>query len=478
MVSYVFAAAFAAGLVSAGSPHVHQRHAALHKAPSYDAPKFPVPEKANATCGCTTYTTTWYGEATLGPPAPVEVKKTTTILNIVTTTATIYAAHPSSSTTSEAPKQPPVYAPKPEEQKSSTSAAPVAPTYAAKPQAPAAKPEAPPSYNAPAPKQPPVYAPKPEEQKSSTSAAPVAPTYAAKPQAPAAKPEAPPSYNAPAPKNNGGKSPITPSGNKWAMTYTPYTDSGACKDTSSVHADIASIKAMGFNTVRLYATDCSGVQNVGSACTSVGMNLIMGIYIDAAGLLPAYAQLSELTAWGKTNGWDKVEMVVAGNEAVFNGFCSAADLANFINDVKTAFKAAGYSGPVTTTEPLNIIQENAATFCPVVDVIAANLHPFFNGGVAAADAGEFVKSQMDLLSQACHGEKEAYCLETGWPSEGNANGAAIPGVSEQKQAVDSIVSVIGGKCAIFSFENDGWKHPGDLNVEQHFGCSSIFKDLF
>ncbi|EME38362.1 glycoside hydrolase family 17 protein [Dothistroma septosporum NZE10] len=468
MVSYALAAAaFAAGLASAGNPHAHPRHAALHKAPpSNEASDVPVPEMANATCGCTTYTTTWYGEATWVPPPPSppeeeEEKSTTTIVNVITTTATIYATHPES--TSEAPK-PPVYTPKAEEKSSSssssssTSAAPAAPTYVEKPEAPAAKYEALPSYNAPAAK-------------------PQAP--AAKLESPAAKPPvaAPPSYNAPISPNNSSKAAIAPTGNKWTMTYTPYTSSGACKDATAVHADIASIKAMGFSTVRLYATDCSGIQNVGSACASIGMKMIMGIYIDASGLLPAYAQLSELTSWGKTNGWDKVEMVVAGNEAVFNGYVSASELAGFVGDVKSAFKLAGYTGPVTTTEPLNIIQEYASTFCAAVDVIAANLHPFFNGGVVAADAGAFVKSQLESLSQACNGEKEAYCLETGWPSGGTANGVAVPGASQQKQAVDSIVNAIGSKSAIFSFENDGWKHPGDLGVEQFFGCSSIFSDL-
>lgn len=260
------------------------------------------------------------------------------------------------------------------------------------------------------------------------------------------------------------------------MTYTPYTSSGQCKSASDVASDIASIKSKGFTTVRLYATDCSGVENVGSACKSNGLKMIMGIYIDASGLSNGYAQISELTSWGQSNGWDNVEMVVAGNEAIFNGYCTASELAGFLGDVKSKFSAAGFTGPVTTTETLGVIQENSDVICAAVDVIAANIHPFFNADITATGAGDFVSSQLSLLSDACGGSKEAYNLETGWPSAGDANGAAVPGVANQQIAVDAIVAAAGSKSAIFSFENDDWKSPGDLGVEQFWGCASLFPD--
>lgn len=260
------------------------------------------------------------------------------------------------------------------------------------------------------------------------------------------------------------------------MTYTPYTSDGQCKSASDVASDIAQIKAKGFTTVRLYATDCSGIENVGSACKSSGMKMIMGVYIDASGLGNGQAQVSELTSWGQSNGWDNVEMVVVGNEAIFNGYVSASDLAQFIATCKTSFTTAGFTGPVTTTETVGVIQENSDVLCPVIDVVAANIHPFFNGAVNAAGAGAFVTSQLSLIAEACSG-KDAYNLETGWPSAGDANGDAIPGVSEQITAVDSIVAAAGSKSAIFSFENDDWKAPGSLGVEQFWGCASLFPDI-
>ncbi|TKA21915.1 hypothetical protein B0A50_08563 [Salinomyces thailandicus] len=259
------------------------------------------------------------------------------------------------------------------------------------------------------------------------------------------------------------------------MTYTPYASDGSCKSADAISSDIASIAAKGFTTVRLYATDCNGPVNIGSACADNGLKMILGIYIDDTGIgSNTDEQVTELIDWG-TGQWDLVEMVVFGNEAIFNGYASASDLATGISDVKTRFQAAGYSGPVTTTETLNTIQENANTICAVVDVIAANIHPFFNTAITASKAGDFVTSQLDDLAACCDNEKEAYNLETGWPSSGLANGLAIPGLSNQKTAIDSIMqSAGGGKSVMFSFENDEWKSPGSLDVEQFWGCADLF----
>ena len=244
--------------------------------------------------------------------------------------------------------------------------------------------------------------------------------------------------------------------------------------------DIATIAAKGFTTVRLYAPDCSGLQTVGAACAVSGLNLIAGIYIDANGVAGARPQIQELVSWSQDNGgrgWEGVEMVVVGNEAVFQGFCSAAELADFMGEVRRALTASEsrYQGPITTTETLETLVANKDVLCPVADVVAANIHPFFNSDCTAAGAGDFVASSLRQLSMVCPGGKEYYNLETGWPSRGSgSNGAAVPGDSEQKTAVESISEKAGGRSCMFSFENDSWKEPGDFGVEQYWGCASWF----
>ena len=316
-----------------------------------------------------------------------------------------------------------------------------------------AKPAAKPVYEtAPKPPAKPV-----EETAPKPAAKPVEETPP-KPVEHIAQQAAPKPSHTPAPKPADHES--IGGGSHWCITYTPYNNDGSCKDSQSVASDVASIAAKGFSSIRLYSTDCSGLQNIGAAAKSHGLKLVLGVFISEAGISTASAQVTEITTWA-AGSWDSVEMIVIGNEAVFNKYCGASELAGFISSAKSTFAQAGYSGPVTTTEPLNILTENAHLLCPVVDIAAANIHPYFNGAVTAEGAGDFVVQELKLLGTLCPG-LATYNLETGWPSAGPANGAAVPGQSEQIIAIESIRKAAGGKCSFFSFADDKWKAAGGV----------------
>ncbi|KAL8801862.1 MAG: hypothetical protein Q9200_006788 [Gallowayella weberi] len=295
---------------------------------------------------------------------------------------------------------------------------------------------------------------------------------ATKPAPQTQKPAAQPKKQSPEPSSTHS---INTSGSHWAMTYSPYTPSGGCKPSSDIAADVASIAAKGFSSLRLYSTDCNGLSAVATAAQSHSLNLILGVYISNSGISAGRPQIHEIVNWANSNDahWKGVEMIVVGNEAVFNNFATAQELANFVSEAKAAFSTAGYTGPVTTTETLETLTKHAATLCPVSDIAAANIHPFFNGKISASQAGEFVASQLTLLESVCPG-KEAYNLETGWPSKGSANGVAVPGRWEQRVAVEGIRHAAGGKSAFFSFVDDEWKEEGEWGVERSWGCSQLF----
>lgn len=288
----------------------------------------------------------------------------------------------------------------------------------------------------------------------------------------------PPTYEAPKmpesaspPLHSGsGSSPITGNGKQWAMTYSPYTAEGGCKGADAVFTDISAIKSAGFNTVRLYSTDCSGLENVGNACKQYSLKLVLGIFIDNKGIDAARPQVTDILSWGQ---WQMVELIVIGNEALFNKHCDVNALAGFIAETKAQFQGAGYTGPCTTTETLNVWQEVGSSLCSVIDVIGANIHPFFNSEVSPSDAGPFTAGQVEILRDICPG-KEVYNLESGWPHAGQANGKAIPGYDQQYTAIMSIMENVGAKTIFFSFEDDMWKQPGQFGVEQSWGCNKIF----
>lgn len=306
----------------------------------------------------------------------------------------------------------------------------------------------------------------PASPPASSPAAPVQniqPSSAAPPAPPA------PSSSSSAPSNGG----FPTNGNKWAFTYTPYTSSGQCKTADEVMADITVIAGKGFLAVRLYATDCSGLDNVGSACKANNIKLIIGVFIESSGISGAQEQVTDIAKWGQSGMWEIVILAVIGNEAIFNNYCTAEELAGFISSTKSTWQQSGYNGPVTTTEPLNILQQVAGSLCGVIDVVAANIESFFTSTVVAEEAGTFVAEQLELVGQCCPG-LEAYNLESGWPSAGQPNGQAVPGTQQQQVALLDILEKAGSKTCFFSFADDQWKEPGAFGVEQNFGCITAF----
>ncbi|KAJ5520894.1 Glycoside hydrolase superfamily [Penicillium fimorum] len=258
---------------------------------------------------------------------------------------------------------------------------------------------------------------------------------------------------------------------QYGMTYSPYTAGGDCKTKQEVLSDLTIIKGKGFNLIRVYSTDCSGLEFIGDACKELSLTIIMGVFIDASGTAGAQEQVTEISKWAE---WDMVELIVVGNEAIQSGACDVTTLSAFIKSASESFKAAGYTGLVTTTEPINVWQEHGTSgLCDAVDVVGANIHPFFNADVTAEQAGEFTKGEFEELEKICGG-KDVLNLETGWPNAGSANGAAVPGTSQQAAAIKSIAKHVGSKSIFFSYSDDTWKNPGEFNVEQHWGCSGVF----
>ncbi|XXG94620.1 hypothetical protein Hte_000877 [Hypoxylon texense] len=312
---------------------------------------------------------------------------------------------------------------------------------------------------------------------ASTTAVPVPTTYpvvSATPVVP--KPSSyPTASSSPSkPKPTGGLGGAA--GHPWGISYTPYetSESGGCKSASEVEKDIAAIAAAGVSTIRVYSTDCDTLPNVGSACAKHGLKMVLGIFIDAPGCdannPSVNEQISAIKSWAQ---WDLVDLISVGNEAVFHGYCQPSELSSLITKCKGEF--GGYSGPFTTAETVNIWQQSdfSSALCGVVDVAGANAHAFFNTETDASQAGQFVKGQLDIVSDICKGVP-GIILETGWPSAGNPMGLAVPGEAQQKEAIASIVKECGDKAILFSLTSDKWKSADTACAcEQHFGCANV-----
>ncbi|KAB5536408.1 glycoside hydrolase [Coniochaeta sp. 2T2.1] len=314
----------------------------------------------------------------------------------------------------------------------------------------------------------PFTTPAPPAPAAATAAPPPPPPPASTPEPPKSKPS----------PQAGGPIQTTP---QMGMTYTPYNTDGTCKSAEAVKADIAVIASHGFGHVRSYATDCDTLPNVGDACAENGIKLITGIFINGGGCdinTPDIAeQVADTVAWGR---WELVDMVLVGNEALFNGYCSPQQLANLIVAVKEKFGAAGYTGLYSTTDVTSAwIGQDVSAICNAVDFPCVNSHAIFNHGTKPEEAGDFVAGQLEIVEAVCGGKK-GYVAETGWPTNGRCFGEeTCPGKQQQAVAIASIKEKLGSKAIFFSYCNDDWKDPNtECQCEQFWGTETLFGTVF
>lgn len=272
----------------------------------------------------------------------------------------------------------------------------------------------------------------------------------------------------PAPSSSGSDSVSIPSstgsfsGPAKAITYSPYSDDGGCKSASQIKKEV--LKLSGFETIRLYGVDCNQVEAALSGFAP-GQKLFAGIF-DVHQIEKDVETLSK--AVKNHGGWDVVSTVSIGNELVNAGQATPSQIGKYVESGRSALKSQGYSGPVVSVDTFIAVINNP-DLCKHSDYMAVNAHAFFDGHIAAKDAGDWVLLQLQRVSNACGDSKKVFITETGWPTKGDSNKVAIPSSENQKSALQSISDKCGDSVTYFNAYNDMWKNPGPFNAEQFWG---------
>ncbi|KAK9387982.1 glycoside hydrolase superfamily [Lipomyces mesembrius] len=256
----------------------------------------------------------------------------------------------------------------------------------------------------------------------------------------------------------------------YALSYSPYTNSGDCKTAEEVSEDLAIIAAKGISTVRIYGTDCNSISTVESAAAMYALKVIQGLWIDSSGIDSIDSGVSDLISWGyMDSNWDMIAMITVGNEAVQDGYVTVSELLTKINSVRTQLRDAGYTGPITTAETPNVFISNPELCTSdLLDLVAINAQPYFDEHATAETAGEFDLGQIQVTKAACN-NKDVFITETGYPSSGLTNYNNVPSVENQKIAVKNILEATNGNITMFTMYKDLWKALGPYEVEQSFG---------
>ncbi|KAG5421798.1 hypothetical protein I9W82_000890 [Candida metapsilosis] len=251
------------------------------------------------------------------------------------------------------------------------------------------------------------------------------------------------------------------------ITYSPYTKSDQCKTASEVASDIE--KLSDYDLIRLYSTDCSGIENV---LASMGSNqqLYLGLWnIDSQSVQNGLSEIKSAISTS-SRGWSSVHTIAVGNERVNSGAATVSQMQTAVDTARQWLKsnATDYTGYVVTVDTLVAYVSNPQ-LCQMSDYLAVNSHPYWDGGVEPSNSGPWLEQQISNLQSVCGSSKDVLITETGWPTQGDAYGSCVPSVANQVAAVSSIKNTLGSKVIMFTMYNDYWKDPGPYNVEQHWG---------
>lgn len=255
------------------------------------------------------------------------------------------------------------------------------------------------------------------------------------------------------------------------ITYSPYNKDHLCKLALQVAYDLEQLSS--FSLIRLYSTDCSGIENVLANLNS-NQKLFLGLWdIDTASVATGMGQILQALE-SSSRGWSAVDTILIGNERVNDGAATVLQIQAAVSAGRLWLKqnAPNYSGLVVSVDTLNAVVSNPG-LCSISDYIAVNCHPYFTGSLTPSQTGAWLQSQIASVLSACGGSKKVLITETGWPNKGNTLGKCVPSVSNQAEALQSIMSLVGDQLFAFTMYNDYWKAPGQYNVEQNWG---IFGD--
>lgn len=228
-----------------------------------------------------------------------------------------------------------------------------------------------------------------------------------------------------------------------------------------------------YKVVRIYGMGCNIVPLAVENALKNGQTIMGGAYLSHKGngedlnaVISAWKSAVDEYANGS---WDILKLFSVENERLNDKDMTASEIVDAIRRGRDQLRTAGYQGPVGAVDTVPATIDNPS-ICEASDVVMVNCHPFFDQNTAAADAGTFVKGQIDLVKTACKTDR-VIITETGWPHQGDANGKAVPSPDNQAKALASIRSELSGDVFIHNSFDSPWKTDwaSSFNAERYWG---------
>ncbi len=253
------------------------------------------------------------------------------------------------------------------------------------------------------------------------------------------------------------------------LAYGPYhlgqdPNYSVYPSAEEVAADIPTLASL-TGSIRIYSSlgpARSIVQDAERAQLSVNLGISLGR--DAA------ANKREMAAGMNLMSNPAVSTITVGNEVLLRGDLPESKLVAAIQTVRAAARKVGHPLLVTTAD-VDAVWLAHPDLARYVDAITVHLYPFWQK-IAIGDAIPALKKSYARIVSTFPGKK-VIIGETGWPSGGPPQGAAVPSAENQAQYFKDFLAWTRQQCSpiqyyYFDAFDEGWK-TNEAGVGAHWG---------
>lgn len=250
------------------------------------------------------------------------------------------------------------------------------------------------------------------------------------------------------------------------LGYGPYhagqdPNFGSAPSRQEIQADIPTLSALTHN-IRLYASG-GPTPTILQEAAQAHLCVSLGIWLGP----DATVNMQEIQRGEMLAANPAVHSVIVGNEVLLRSDLSVAQLTADVQQVRAKL---GHTVPISVADDFGQWLKHPE-LADVVDFITVHIYPFWNQQFID-NAIPFLNAKYQQLRANPHFKgKQIVIGETGWPSDGPAQGAAVPSAENQARYLQDFTAwAQHNHVHYFYFDafDEAWKST-EAGVGQHWG---------
>ncbi|MCK5707710.1 MAG: hypothetical protein KAI43_08655 [Candidatus Aureabacteria bacterium] len=218
--------------------------------------------------------------------------------------------------------------------------------------------------------------------------------------------------------------------------------------------------------IRIYSVD-HGHEEILKCAADAGIEVVTGAWLTH-NEKNNHEQIENLVRIANT--YNNIPFIVVGNEGIFRfgkGWPEGYAKGVVIEHIKRIKQQVDC--PVTTSEPWSIWRDNP-DLVHAVDFIFLNIHPYWEEIDIDKAIDHTFNKFMEIKNK--YKFKKIIISETGWPSDGDANGASVASIENQKKFLEGFLELAKKEKIdffFFSAFDEEYKVKEPNRVGPHWG---------